>query len=206
MVRDALRPPVAPAPQLSPTSSARALANGGVVACISRSCESSDTSGSVTQEAYTEAVQMVADALVAQDVAPDDLVDYLTSSDAAEQPIRCLALIDVLHRRSGSDDSTGLGTAKRAALQQLAEACGCSDEPSGGSESVGCPSLRRRVIVKYFTWSQARDCRGFRARDEVHRINVGLHTLLAQPDHRAWNVLSRGVVNEVRQIRILADE
>ena len=40
----------------------------------------------------------------------------------------------------------------------------------------------------------------------MHRINVGLHTLLAQPDHRAWNVLSRGVVNEVRQIRILAGE
>ena len=111
--------------------------------------------------------------------------------------MRCLALLDALHRTGESDGPTATG----AASDGPSRATALEHAASGGG-----PALSRRIVVKYWTWSQSRDCRGFRAKDDVHRITADLRTLCKQREHAAWAVLARGVVNEVRHIRIQAED
>ena len=103
VVRDVLHAPQTPAPQLSPRSPPSPQT---VVACISRSCESSDSSASVSEGEYSKAVARITEALTAQDITADDIVDYITSPAACTQPVRCLALLDALHRGGESDAPT----------------------------------------------------------------------------------------------------
>jgi hypothetical protein len=200
VVRDVLSAPQSPEPQ-SLSTAGRSLSPQTVVACISRSCESSDSSASVSEREYSQAVERIAEALAAQDITADDIVDYITDPAACAQPMRCLALLDALHRSSSESDDGGPSSrlTNVKALGQLDAAC-------ANVATRGCPALTRRIVVKYFTWSQARDCRGFRAQDDVHRITADLRTLCQQREHAAWAVLARGVVNEVRHIRIHVEE
>lgn len=199
VVRDVLNAPQSPEPQ-SLSTVGRSLSPQTVVACISRSCESSNSSASVSEREYSQAVERIAEALMTQDISADDIVDYITDPAACAQPMRCLALLDALRRTCESDNGSPGARLKNArALEQLHAAC-------AKTTSGGCPVLSRSIVVKYFTWSQARDCRGFRAQDDVHRITADLRTLCRHPEHAAWSVLARGVVNEVRHIRIHAEE
>ena len=62
--------------------------------------------------------------------------------------------------------------------------------------------LSSRIEVKSYTWSQLRDCRGFRARDDVHIRHVTLRELAIDDSHEVWGVLARGVKYEVQRITI----
>ena len=196
-----------PEPCLSPHHAVHA----DKVTCMSKSCEAN--SSGVSEERYARGVDMVGDAVADGSVAADDLVDWFLSARADRQPIRGLALLAVLHRSSqaltdaDADEcvspvsirhswcmsARAIAERRRkaatSALQHLAGACGSS------------PSLLQEVVIKYTTWSQARDCRGFV--DDVHRIQADLRTLCLEPEHPAWTILERGVINEVRNIRIL---
>ena len=62
--------------------------------------------------------------------------------------------------------------------------------------------LASRIEVKIYTWSQLRDCRGFRARDDVHTRHVTLRELAMDDSHEVWGLLARGVKYEVQRITI----
>ena len=66
---------------------------------------------------------------------------------------------------------------------------------------AGC--LQAHIEVKRYSWSQARDCRGFRARDDLTTLSEPLGVLAASPQHQLWEVLDRGAVNEVRHIGVI---
>ena len=168
-----------------------------VVTCMSRSCEAGVLG--VKYEQYALGVSIISDGLMTGNIAPADLVDWFHSGAADHQPIRGLALLGALHQLSCDVDGKGdarpdpaLDRAKAAALQDL----------TGGSLT----SLRQQVVIKYSTWSQGRDCRGFRSRDDVHRLRANLRTLGEEPEHPSWEVLVRGIINEVRTITILVGD
>lgn len=60
-----------------------------------------------------------------------------------------------------------------------------------------------RLEVKIYTWSQLRDCRGFRARNDVTVRRATLCELLTH-EHadEVWRVLDRGTIHEVQRITI----
>ena len=62
--------------------------------------------------------------------------------------------------------------------------------------------LSSRLEVKSYTWSQLRDCRGFRARDDVRIRRVTLRELALDDSHEVWGLLARGVKYEVQRITI----
>ena len=64
-------------------------------------------------------------------------------------------------------------------------------------------ALAARVDVMVHAFSQRRDCRGFRARDDLTTLSEPLGVLAASPQHQLWEVLDRGAVNEVRHIGVI---
>jgi len=155
-------------------------------------------------------------------IAADDLLEWLQSDSGS--PLRILAALAVLQRRAlrSACEPHGLDLCHAS----LARALRCLRSASPPPSTFG-----KRVRLKYTAWSSARDCRGFRARDDVHRLNPTLHELChavapeeegealssppaacnSDPSHlsdadRFWRVLARGVVHEVRSISLSVDE
>ena len=72
------------------------------------------------------------------------------------------------------------------------------------------PALQSHAyVVRWATWSNLRDCRGFRARDDLHNCTVLLSEIwegcadydeLGDPS--GWSVLRRGVKDDVQWIRV----
>ena len=122
-------------------------------------------------------------------------VDWLRTREAGRQPLRCLAILLLLHGWE--------------LLMDSGQASGCSAprNPAAYRRLRGAPwapsALRRDVVLRWRTWSQARDCRGFRARDDVHTRTASLFELSQQPDHEFWRVLRRGVTAEVRSLEVV---
>merc|ERR1712060_48307 len=103
-----------------------------------------------------------------------DMLEWLQSA-AAERPLRALAVVAAI----------------RSAHEKVCEDAGLRDA-----------LMKRRVALHISSFSQRRDCRGFRARDEVRTISGDCWTLLLQPDHLFWSALERGVRNEVRDLQL----
>lgn len=128
----------------------------------------------VSVGAFMLGVQAVHDVLACGRIALSDLRDWLATRSASAQPLRLLAVLFLLFRSVAN---------RLCAPPALAE-----------------PG--RRVSLKFYTFSQRRDCRGFRARDDVHSLSASLSELAAQPEHALWRTLDRGVVNEVRHVSV----
>ena len=61
-------------------------------------------------------------------------------------------------------------------------------------------ALPQKLEIKRYTWSQLRDCRGFRARDDVMVRRATLRELAMDDTHEIWGVLARGVRFEVQRV------
>ena len=94
--------------------------------------------------------------------------------------------------RAAGSAPAGLAEGRAAARLRLAE----RDAPD---------SLFARISIKWHTWSSARDCRGFRARDDLHRRSATLLELACEPAHELWGVLARGRGGEVRGMKVVLD-
>lgn len=199
--------------EVSPPSLCSALSSTlvqGLPVCCSAPTPSKEAEG-VCEDDLKRGIGLVAEALACGHVSVADLVDWLLTDAAARQPVRCLALLALLQPYTAaaavasgakaapqwaSDRSRWVAAQPALAEAKAAAVCRL------GTASPPPPALRQRVVVKWHTWSTARDCRGFRARDDMHRATADLATLCREPRHVAWNVLARGVVNEVRSIRV----
>ena len=163
-------------------------------------------------------------------IAADDIVEWLLSDASTRAPLTACAAIAVLQRRRLRSECEPHALDLRRlplarALQRLRRTPSCS-----GTDAV---VLSQRVVLKWTAWSSARDCRGFRARDDLRRLQPTLRELLlcvadeeialdepasphstppGTPDARSgdaeafWRVLARGVVHEVRSISLASDE
>lgn len=163
----------------------------------------------VSESDLKQGVSAMAEALSCGAVSVADMVDWLLTDAAARQPIRCLAMLALL--QPPPPPPPAAPQASDAAANEAAHAppfC-----PQAFSEAAAAArsrlmaaspprALRERIVIKWWSWSTARDCRGFRARDDMHRITADLATLCREPGHELWAVLTRGVVNEVRSIRV----
>jgi hypothetical protein len=132
--------------------------------------------------------------------ASSGLIDWLRTSAATRHPLRSLAVLVSLHalaypKLGCSEAVSGAAERRAAVLHQLAF---LSRAPP--------PSLRKVVTVEWSTWSQLRDCRGFRARDDLHRSTASLQELCDHPEAQLWAVLERGECHEVRELRLFAGE
>lgn len=126
--------------------------------------------------------------------SPPMLAEWLDTRMAATSPLGCLAVLRVLRTRDAAPP-----------LQQLA------------TRSPPPPSLLAQVTLRWSTWSNLRDCRGFRARDDIHRRSSRLLDLARCPVDEEphgfggedaadlWAILHRGVADEVRSIHLLAE-
>ena len=191
--------------------SARAGGADHPVCCTSRSATLAAESVSVDE--FMEGVGAVVRLLESRALTPGELGAWLCSRSAATEPVRCLAVLSALCRiREEGTCEDGSTTALRsAAVASLRRLRSC---PSA-------PALGQAVTVKWWEWSQLRDCRGFRARDDVYRRACTLADLAAEGCEadsgtaeaaseprraaaaRCWRVLHRGVVAEVRAVRVM---
>jgi hypothetical protein len=143
--------------------------------------------------------------------SPPILAEWLDTRMAARTPLGCLAVLAALRSRE--------------AAPRLGEEHEGVYEPTLGHERDGgaylaelatrlppSPSLLAQVTLRWSTWSQLRDCRGFRARDDLHRCSSRLLELVCaddEPDGGAaagfWAILRRGVADEVRSLQLLPE-
>lgn len=171
-------------------------------------CSSSDrrpTSVGASIDSIASGIRHIAAALAAGDVCADDCVRILFSR-GLHKPLHSFAILAVLMQQDKleyaalpiDDAADAMGrhdtvcVALAAAVRQL------------GTRSTPAAALDCKLLLQWWTWSQARDCRGFRARDDVHSLSATLDDLYQRPDHKFWQVLQRGVVQEVRSMRISA--
>lgn len=150
----------------------------------------------LSEDAFKRGVAFIGAAIACGHVSFGDLADFLLSAAATREPVHCAGLLFVLHfmQTSPVEFSQALAPGRADARRRLAAASRCGAPPA----------LRASIVVKYSTWSQSRDCRGFRARDDIHRVQAPLLTLSEQPEHELWRVLERGAINEVRCVSVLA--
>lgn len=135
-----------------------------------------NTSRYVDSRLITQSANAVATLLTATEVSSRDVTEWMASKDGASDPLRQLAMISALHTYEKADIVSRL----------LRHAC---------------PHLAAVTLsLRYYTWSQLRDCRGFRARDDMHILGENLLLLALSPTHEIWRVFHRGPVNEIRQI------
>jgi len=206
----------------SPSSAGAAA--GSPTECSARLRYSAATVGGTTSEAdFKRACDRLATLVVDGQVAADDIIEWLRSDCS---PIKALAALAVLQRRNLRSECEPHGLDLRRApltraLQQL------RSQPAAATLAV----LASHVTLKWSSWSSARDCRGFRARDDVHRLSPSLHELLMvvgdgeelprgasasdlassspaselSDAERFWRVLTRGVVNEIRAIHLMVE-
>lgn len=142
---------------------------------------------------------------------PCFLVEWLRTREAERRPVGCLAVLAAL--QDGAAQEWGLpahecaSTADAPAavlVQSDASARQTAREKLLSSPWSPPPSLLNQVVLRWSTWSQLRDCRGFRARDDKHRRAASLLELCQQPDAEVWTVVARGEGNDVRELRLSA--
>ena len=122
-------------------------------------------------------------------------IDWLRTREAARSPVRALAVLATLHDMQFNTIEL---------TSKYMSAAACDDARRRLLEEPWAPpaSLGQRIAIKWSTWSQLRDCRGFRARDDVHRRTDTLLALSRQPEHEIWSVIRRGVANEVQTVSV----
>ena len=108
----------------------------------------------------------------------DDVVSWIEQAILPRETVSVLAMISMLRAYGGCMKTIVLHEPKlQAALS------------------------RSRVVVRVYSFSQLRDCRGFRARDDMLSIDADLYTLVALPsEHEVWRIIERGTKHEVREI------
>ena len=122
-----------------------------------------------------------------------DLIDWLHTCEAIHRPEHCLAVVWALRAMTCRHPMHALGT--------TATPFWSAPVP---------PALQSHAyVVRWATWSNLRDCRGFRARDDLHNCTVLLSEIwegcadydeLGDPS--GWSVLRRGVKDDVQWIRV----
>jgi hypothetical protein len=104
------------------------------------------------------------------------LFDWLRSRLPTREPLRALVIADALN--NGWHSATGrLEWAKQVRMQPAA--------------------LERTVELHIYSFSEKRDCRGFRARDDRTTLSGSVGELLHQLSHPIWKALARGIGMEV---------
>ena len=167
-----------------------------VMCCAPSAWKASVDGQSVGGDEFLAGVAGILTHLATGVLHPLHLVDWLRCTASERQPLRCLAILAALQDKqawlpSGCDLKKGK-EARAMARRRLA----ASPAPPA--------ALLRKISVRWLTWSQRRDCRGFRARDDVHQQSETLLELWRRPDNHVWNVLARGVANDVRDIRVVS--
>uniref|UniRef100_A0A7S0P4W7 F-box domain-containing protein n=1 Tax=Calcidiscus leptoporus TaxID=127549 RepID=A0A7S0P4W7_9EUKA len=135
-------------------------------------------SGAVPLRAWCEVRDHLSAALRAGDLMVDDVVSWIEQAILPRETLSVLAIISMLSVYGGCMKNFLLHEPKlQAAL------------------------ARSRVLVRVYSFSQLRDCRGFRARDDMLSIDADLYTLVALPlEHEVWRIIKRGTQHEVREI------
>ena len=156
---------------------------------------------SVDRCAYEKGVACMAEAISSGAAGCCDIVDWLLDCDAkvaTEQPLRVLTMVDLLN------------TGRNLPYEHLADSWHECERLRDTARKPAWGSWR--ASLKWSTWSMARDCRGIRARDELHRLGLTLEELSSsvpepccQDATTFWHTLARGVKHEVRQMRVLVD-
>ena len=213
-------------PQMAP------LATTAPVVCSSSRSASSLCGGSGSMSVGTdgEAIKRAAAQLVHR-VHPYDLVDWLRTSQAQRSQLSCLVALMCLREECvGWGDGEERADGATHADSTVQDAMGGEMSRVKGGASAGTladateqlrlqrykslraawrlishappPSLNGTLTIRWSTWSNARDCRGFRARDDLHRRTISLLTLSQELEHECWPVLLRGVGHEVRELRV----
>lgn len=133
-------------------------------------------------------------AVLRRSMTPPVLADWVATRMASGSPIGCLAVLKALRDQEIADEGLHVES-------------GFVWSADLGVRAAPLPSLFARVTLRWSTWSQLRDCRGFRARDDVHRLSSRLVELCARPefDLEFWTILQRGVCDEVRAIHLLPE-
>ena len=157
-----------------------------------------------------------------EEMSVDWLVDWLRTEAASLRPVGCLAIVAAMQGEperwhvpyltlvssSHNDEvisvsimprETGGGAERRAAQLRAAR------ERLLTSPWSPPASLHGRVTLRWSTWSQLRDCRGFRARDDKHRRSASLLELAREAHDDAWLLLARGESNDVRELRVAGE-
>ena len=129
---------------------------------------------------------------------PNFWIDWLRTRSAELRPVGCLAILKALQvvdaRQSHPEFAEVFNERHHASVVGVSKKL--LESPP--------PSLSNRVVLRWSTWSQLRDCRGFRARDDQHRRDGMLLELFQQPDADMWRMLARGDGNDVREVRLAA--
>ena len=188
---DVLRP-LAPGPSLAVCRSPRGRDSPRLQIAIAI-CSSSRDPAEKAAELVTSVVDALCRELEAGELSHEDVADWLCRSC---EPVMQLAALGALRARAGVGAAAGEW---RGVL--------VSEGAFAPSLLPPRPALTRalaaRVDVMVHAFSQRRDCRGFRARDDLTTLSEPLGVLAASPQHQLWEVLDRGAVNEVRHIGVI---
>jgi len=186
-------------PRLTPDTDAASVCSANVVhhgtpLSMPLSMPLSDAVEIETWERTAEQVRTWLDGDVAPAVALEWLV-YPPKGSAAPDALTQLAVISALRRcKAAQREGGSLSPSLAAELQAV------------GPLPLGW--LQTRLEVKRFSWSQSRDCRGFRARDDVVVRRATLRELatcdeIASSDiAEIWGVLARGATYEVQRVTL----
>ncbi|EOD15981.1 hypothetical protein EMIHUDRAFT_464373 [Emiliania huxleyi CCMP1516] len=131
----------------------------------------------VKQRHFDEAVERLGACLFDGYTRPW-VADWLLRPQAISEPLRALALCHAAR------------SSKPSSLASLLAA-------------VPPRTLSRTVELRVSSFSEKRDCRGFRARDERKTLTASvLELALSEDRHPIWATLRRGVVMEVRDLTL----
>lgn len=114
----------------------------------------------------------------AAELAWSFLSDWLRSRLPTREPLRALVLADAL---SSCNSSAGEAIRLRWASQVR----------------MRPGTLERSVELHVYSFSEKRDCRGFRGRDDCTTLSASVGELLHQPSHPIWRTLARGLGMEI---------
>lgn len=131
------------------------------------------------------------------------LTDWLRTGAAQQRPLLCLAILAVMQK-----EAPQRWLAPCEADQEFEAEDKCSWRKTAARKHLlespwsPPPSLQCQVTLRWDTWSQLRDCRGFRARDDRHRRSATLLELCQKPEADFWAVLARGEGHEISKLRL----
>jgi len=130
-------------------------------------------SASVIEGEFKRDCDQLASLVANGQIAADDIVEWLRSDAATRAPLTACAAIAVLQRRRLRSECEPHALDLR--LRPLARAL---QRLRQGTHATPPRVLSQRVVLKWTAWSSARDCRGFRARDDLRRLQPTLQELL----------------------------
>lgn len=131
------------------------------------------------------------------------LIDWLRTAAAQKQPLLCLSILAALQEEA---PQRWLAVCEDV-VRDVREVNSYDERKAAAREHLQFPrslpsSLRGEITLRWSTWSQLRDCRGFRARDDRHRRSATLLQLLQQPEAEVWSVLARGEGHEISKLSL----